>query len=38
MDWQFKVGLGVAVVFGLFFFAVTNMPRWVRGQELALVY
>lgn len=36
MDWQFKVGLGVAVVFGLLPFALKAMPPWLSLGGVAV--
>lgn len=36
MDWQFRVGLGVAVVFGLLPYAVKDLPPWVSWPGVGI--
>jgi len=36
MDWQFKVGLGVAIVFGLLPFGAKNLPNWVTWPGVSI--
>jgi hypothetical protein len=36
MDWQFKVGLGVAIVFGLLPFWLKTMPNWVTWPGISV--
>jgi hypothetical protein len=36
MDWQFKVGISLAVVFGLLPYAVKDMPRWLSWPGVML--
>lgn len=36
MDWQVKIGLGLAIVFGLLPYVVKEMPDWVSWPGLAL--
>jgi hypothetical protein len=36
MDWQFKIGLGVAFFFGLLPYAVKDMPHWVTWSGMAI--
>ena len=36
MDWQFRVGVGLAIVFGLLPYAVKDMPHWLSWSGVAL--
>ena len=36
MDWQSKVGIGIAIFFGLLPFAVKDMPHWVTWPGLTV--
>jgi hypothetical protein len=36
MDWQFAVGLGMTILFGLLPYAVENIPRWITWPGIAI--
>ena len=36
MDWQFRVGLGVAIIFGLLPYAVKDLPHWFTWAGIAV--